>query len=209
MAKYNAAQLKAFSKMGIAMPGERYPVKDLDDLESAITAVGETVNASGEAAAEAVRRHIMTRAKALHLDNKIPDTWNPDGSLKHGDFVDEFLSHHGVLGMKWGHRKGGSSGVNRVKVPVGSSEDHQRAAVIRDKARKNGGIHSLSNDELKSLNDRLNLEQSYKRLVEGGGSEIAKGRKFVKNVVSDVKTGVDVYNTGKQVKTIVDELTKK
>ena len=59
-----------------AMDDGSYPVKDADDLGRAIHAVGR-----GGASHNAIRKHIMARAKALGLSKEIPDNWNADGSL--------------------------------------------------------------------------------------------------------------------------------
>lgn len=75
-AKYNAEELKDAAAKGHAMPDESYPVKDEDDLKKAIKAVGR-----GSADHDAIRKHIMARAKALKLSKLIPDNWNADGSL--------------------------------------------------------------------------------------------------------------------------------
>ena len=54
-----------------------YPIRSKSDLRKAIRAVGR-----GGANHNAIRRHIMARAKALGLSNMIPPNWNPDGSIK-------------------------------------------------------------------------------------------------------------------------------
>lgn len=78
------ARRKAAAK-GQAMPdttgsGGRFPITNRDTLQRAIQAVGRAKG--GEAGRNAVRRHIMRRAKALGLSNLIPDNWAADGSLK-------------------------------------------------------------------------------------------------------------------------------
>lgn len=72
-----------------AMADGSYPVADADDLAKAIKAVGRgTANSHN-----AIRKHIMARAKALGLSKEIPDTWQADGSLKQdnadGESVEE------------------------------------------------------------------------------------------------------------------------
>ena len=62
---------------GQAMPGGGYPVRNASDLDKAIKAVGR-----GKANHNAIRKHIIAQAKKLGLSEKIPDNWNPDGSLK-------------------------------------------------------------------------------------------------------------------------------
>jgi HK97 family phage prohead protease len=74
-AKYNAEELKEMAGKE-AMADESYPIADQDDLEKAIKAVGR-----GSADHDAIRKHVMARAKALKLSSLIPDNWNADGSL--------------------------------------------------------------------------------------------------------------------------------
>jgi HK97 family phage prohead protease len=80
MAKYSAAQMHAMAAKGQAMKnaaGEpSYPIADDDDLDKAIHAVGR-----GGSDHDAIRKHIIARAKALGLSSRIPDNWNPDGSM--------------------------------------------------------------------------------------------------------------------------------
>jgi hypothetical protein len=76
-----------------------YPIKSKADLRKAIKAVGR-----GGANHNAIRRHIIARAKALGLSAMIPSNWAPDGSMKEsttrfgaiteymGDFADSAAS---------------------------------------------------------------------------------------------------------------------
>lgn len=75
--KYNTDDRKRMAGNGQAMPDGSYPIADAEDLDSAIRAVGR-----GGADHDAIRRHIIKRAAALGLSSRIPDNWNPDGSLK-------------------------------------------------------------------------------------------------------------------------------
>lgn len=79
-AKYSSDELKAMADKGQAMANAdgdpSYPIADKDDLDKAIKAVGR-----GGADHNAIRKHIMARAKALKLTSEIPDNWNADGSI--------------------------------------------------------------------------------------------------------------------------------
>lgn len=73
------------AKQGKAMPdpngsGGRFPIRNRADLEKAIKAVGRAKG--GEAGRKAVRKFIVSRARALGLTALIPDSWAADGSLK-------------------------------------------------------------------------------------------------------------------------------
>jgi hypothetical protein len=73
---------------GAAMPDGSYPVLTCDgdnSVDTAIHAVGR-----GSAGHDAIRKHIITRAKSLGCSAKIPDNWNPDGSLAAATTDDAF-----------------------------------------------------------------------------------------------------------------------
>jgi HK97 family phage prohead protease len=80
-AKYDTDDLNKMLAKGHAIKNAdgdpSYPVADEDDLDKAIKAVGR-----GGADHDAIRKHIIKRAKALGLSAKIPDSWNADGSVK-------------------------------------------------------------------------------------------------------------------------------
>lgn len=80
-AKYSAEEKRGMLKSGEAIANEAgkpsYPIKDESDLMKAIKAVGR-----GGDDHNAIRKHVIKRAKALGLSDKIPDDWNANGSLK-------------------------------------------------------------------------------------------------------------------------------
>ena len=108
--------------------------------------------------------------------------------------IEDFLQHYGVLGMRWGVRKrsgGGGGGPTPIKVSARpgqkiittgghrqpSSEDAKLTAAIRQKARASGP-QSLSNNEMRTLVERMNLEQQYARL---NPKQKSLGEKFLKD----------------------------
>ena len=134
MAEPNAVQLRKLAKLGYAMPDGSYYIRagsvGASDLDNAIKAVGRGEPQSSH---NAIRVHIMKRAKALGLSDKIPADWQPDGSLKHDSLdqlADDFLQHFGITGMRWGHHlpgtealggPGNPDGANGPSTPSGSS----------------------------------------------------------------------------------------
>lgn len=104
----------------------------------------------------------------------------------------EEIIHYGVLGMKWGRRKDrGNSAVSNKSTEDHSSDDAKTASASREKA-KTKGLSSLSNKELRDLNERMNLEQNYSRLTS---ESKAKGRDVVGGIIKGVKLANDLNQT--------------
>lgn len=87
MAQPNARQMRQMVQRGQAMPAPgqdrpgRFNIATRADLDRAIKAVGRVKPDTDEARGK-VRRFVMKRARRLGSTELIPDTWNPDGSLK-------------------------------------------------------------------------------------------------------------------------------
>jgi hypothetical protein len=82
------------------------------------------------------------------------------------EFTDEFLSHHGIKGMKWGVRKEESSS--------GSAGARLRSLLPKKKPNPiDKQIKSMSDDELRRRLNRLQMEKQFKTL---SGPDSAKGR---------------------------------
>lgn len=101
------------------------------------------------------------------------------------------LQHYGVLGMKWGRRKSDSKAIGKTRrikeKDRPGSEDFERVKSIRTKSLKD-----MSNSEIQTVVNRMNLEQQYSRL---NPSAKARGKKMV------------AEKLGKIGKKIADKLT--
>ena len=111
--------------------------------------------------------------------------------------IDNPLLHYGVKGMKWGQRKASSipavpqpvsvstktrkSGKAVIKTKGGKAQpaakDAIDAKIVIQKAKKSG-INSLSNEELRTLTARLDLEQKVSKLA--GDKTAGTGAKVMK-----------------------------
>ena len=86
------------------------------------------------------------------------------------------LDHYGVLGMKWGRRKGKSKDSLRRKLAT-ASEDAKKASRIRKKK-----IYEMSNDELALITRRMSLEANYKTLKKAKRST---GRRILEKALEE------------------------
>lgn len=115
--------------------------------------------------------------------------------------VDDVLKHYGVRGMRWGVRRnsGGSGGFGPKSVQLtqkgkklvtkggtGHVPTHEalKAAANFQKAKKSG-THSLTNEELRLVVNRMNLEQQFSKLSATSGQRSA-GAKFASDILGNV-----------------------
>jgi len=103
--------------------------------------------------------------------------------------VDNFLAHFGILGMKWGRRKGSSSKVSsKPKVKKVVEEDDAPPA-----KKTKTGPRDMSDQELKDAVARLTMEKQYRELTKPASSP---GKDWLKEVVkSSGKTVATKYVT--------------
>lgn len=107
--------------------------------------------------------------------------------------VEEFLAHHGVMGMKWGVRKESSSGESKSSAPTHASDDHIQSESHKATINKHG-LKALSNNDLKKLNERMQLEQTYRDLQNKKPTKFDTGHKQVKKILGVANTISGVYN---------------
>lgn len=118
----------------------------------------------------------------MEVPMSTPDT------VSMGTPVEEILKHHGVKGMRWGHRKDrsptsvtvGTTKKGQIKTSGGKNQPaHQDsvAAKVAVQKGKKSGVQSLSNEELRALATRLELETKVSKLA--GSSLHSNGKQFV------------------------------
>lgn len=104
------------------------------------------------------------------------------------------LMHYGVKGMKWGIRKArptssgkrrGRTNAQRIYESIGGKK---KSPTMSPKPAKRS-ISDMSDEELRSAINRLQMERAYAQLT---AKEISKGRKFINEVL---------YNSAKNVAT--------
>ena len=110
------------------------------------------------------------------------------------DVIDGTLTHYGIKGMKWGVRR------TRKQIDADSSDTKAAKEVKAKISRNKGSTNPLTNQELQSLNTRMNLEQNYKQLVSKeaqsrkNASALKRGQKATKEILDVGKTVSEVYN---------------
>jgi len=79
--------------------------------------------------------------------------------------------------MKWGRRKGGQAAYKKPSKTSDNHPDHDRKVALKKKK-----LHQMSNEEIKALNTRLQLEKAYKDLKQ---AEVSKGQKVVSEILGN------------------------
>lgn len=120
------------------------------------------------------------------------------------NYTDE-LYHYGVLGMKWGRRKSRSKigkptfGTKKPKVDK-RSEDHKNVAQIRKKK-----VNQMTNQELKEVNKRLELETRYNELA----NKKITGQRAVSAIIATGLTIGTIETAARNYKKAADFVIKK
>ena len=97
------------------------------------------------------------------------------------------LYHYGVTGMKWGVRRyQNADGTLTTAGKKRYSKDAYEAKKIKKKKTS-----QMSNEELRILNNRQELERKHKQLNPG---TIHKGIKYVGTASAILATGLSLYN---------------
>lgn len=138
----------------------------------------------------------------------------------------EELYHYGVLGMKWGKRKAAiyrnkaKQERNKKSIDKANKYDAKAAKIERSINIKNSRIsadsrrvskirkkpiNEMSNQDLRDVNKRLELESKYKELK--GKSNI--GKKVVQTFIATGTTIVAIETASRTYKKLGDSVVKK
>jgi hypothetical protein len=123
------------------------------------------------------------------------DTYENPAKIDTKTPVDQ-LYHHGILGQKWGVRR--FQKPDGTRTPAGKKRDADREVTksedhLKSRENKKKAPEGLSNEELRKLNERLQLEATYKNLTAEKvqkqspllkGQFVVVGSKLYRNLVN-------------------------
>lgn len=102
----------------------------------------------------------------------------------YNNVYNSFLEHSGKKGMKWGIRNSVKRLKNQIKNPH-YSKDYKQTKNLRRKSSK-----YLSNNQLRELNKRMELEQNYNRLST---TPLNRGFTIARNIIAISGTIAGLY----------------
>lgn len=112
------------------------------------------------------------------------------------------ISHHGILGMKWGIRR------YQYKDGTRTPEGKKRLkAAAKESATHENNSKTLSDEELKRRISRLELEKRYRDLSRDvNPKQVSKGKKFVMDVLEKSGSNITSQLTTYAMGTIVNKI---
>jgi len=126
------------------------------------------------------------------------------------------LSHHGIRGMKWGVRRyqnADGSLTAAGKKRAQSSGSNESAHDDYTKAHSKKSVQTMSDSELRSRLNRLQMEKQYNQLsntnVNRGKEFVSKSLKITTGVATATTTALTLYNNYGKIKSIVEKVAKK
>jgi hypothetical protein len=94
--------------------------------------------------------------------------------------------------MKWGKRRSRKS---VIKKTTSTNEDHEIKSLIKTKK-----ISEMSNQEIKKINERIQLEKQLKDLTK---KSVSPGRKFVEEILTNAAKEVASNYVKKQISKVI------
>lgn len=128
---------------------------------------------------------------------------------------EEMLEHHGIKGQKWGVRRFQNEDGTRTAAGKKREQSRSEDSAHDDynKAHSGKNVKDMSDAELRSRLNRLQMEKQYSQLTD---SDTSKGKKFVSDamkvattVATVSTTALTIYNNYGKIKKIVDDMIKK
>ena len=117
------------------------------------------------------------------------------------------LYHYGVLGMKWGVRKSRGGGASKTGRRGKTTKERPPAHEDYKKAHSKKSVREMSDAELRSRINRLDMERRYQEL---NPSTKNRGRKYVNSIIKTgttiatvTGTALNIYNNADKIRKLV------
>lgn len=125
-------------------------------------------------------------------------------------YYGDTLQHHGIKGQRWGIRRfqpypkghtGGKEVGKAAKTKPQMSEDAKKARELQKRP-----VYELSNNELRDLNTRVQLEQNYKQL---NPNRVKRGMAVAGTIAASMGTVIALYQNSEKIIKIGKNIVKK
>ena len=174
---YNEYEVRSDPANGPVEPDKSKSISELsqEELRNMIGRLG------AERELESIIRELKRNSgeRDTYEDPFVVDTTTP---------IDQ-LYHHGIIGMKWGKRRyqnedgtRTSAGKKRDRM---NGRDDRAEEYEKTRVAKKKGIDRFSNEDLRKINERLQLEDTYKRL---SAAQMKKSESWVKQSIQKAAT---------------------
>ena len=128
---------------------------------------------------------------------------------------EEMLEHHGIKGQKWGVRR--FQNEDGTRTATGKKRERSRsedpAHEDYNKAHSGKSVKDMSDAELRTRLNRLQMEKQYSQLTDSdtnkGKEFVSKAMKVATGVATATTTALTIYNNYGKIKKIVDDMIKK
>ena len=115
------------------------------------------------------------------------------------------LYHYGVLGMKWGGRKSRGGGVSKTGRRGRLIKERPPAHEDYKKAHSKKTVREMSDAELRSRINRLDMERRYQELNPSAKN---RGRKYVNSIIKTGTTVATLTGTALTIYSNADKIRK-
>lgn len=118
------------------------------------------------------------------FDLDYPSRGEPEMAMGDAAVID-FLSHYGIKGMKWGVRKEDLSGIANLAAEAQKFQKDPTKTRAKNTAKTAGGLHNVSDKELKDLLNRMDMERRYKSLMEEDSRRRKQGAAAIGKILGE------------------------